>query len=223
MVSKIIRKLSKLFIKNSLPLSIIIGLLSVIGFIVFFGINYPTKEVIKEIKVEKEVIKYIEPKKIKNSEFVTYINPRIDPIIAEEIGKAVDKYSKEYKIPSKLILSIIKKESFFNPFAKSHVAFGLMQIYPKFHKDKIEKLGIKDERQIYHIDNNINLGCQILSEYLEKEKYDLHKALHSYLSKKASEKSKNAYINDILSTWAMLNFLEFKKETERKNKNDSME
>jgi len=175
------------------------------------------KTIIKEktVKVPVKEVKYIEKPGMKTSEFVLYINPRVDPIIAEEIGKAVDKYSKEYNIPKKLILSIIKKESFCNPFERSKVAFGLMQIYPKFHKKKIEALGIKDEREIYHIDNNIHLGCWIFREYLDKSDGDLDETFHKYLSKIATEKQRDNYKNSILTTWAELEFIEFNRRSKQ--------
>jgi len=108
--------------------------------------------VVKEIPIEKRVeinvIKYVEKEGMPTSTFIMSINPRIDPIIAKQIEVSIDKHSKTYQLPRKLILSIIKKESSFNPFAKSSVAMGLMQIYPKFHREKIKALGINDDQTI---------------------------------------------------------------------------
>lgn len=42
----------------------------------------------------------------------------------------ITRNSKRFNIPEYLIISIIKNESAFNPYAKSHVAYGLMQIVP---------------------------------------------------------------------------------------------
>lgn len=42
----------------------------------------------------------------------------------------IEKYSIEYRISLELIVAIIKNESGFNPYAKSQVAYGLMQIVP---------------------------------------------------------------------------------------------
>lgn len=173
------------------------------------------KEIIKEIEKEKEIIKYVEKGGMKTSEFVSAVNPRVDPSIAEAIGTAVDRYSKEYQIPRKLILSIIRKESFFNPFAKSKVAFGLMQVFPKFHKEKIEALGIKDEREIYHIDNNVNLGCQIFKEYYTASNGNLDETFHKYLSKKATKEQRNAYRDAILTSWAMFEMMEYKYKNQQ--------
>ena len=84
-------------------------------------------------------------------------------------------------------MAIIKKESFFNPFAKSKVAFGLMQVYPKYHKEKLEQRAVKDERQLYHIALNVDVGCQIFKEYYDASNGDLDETFHKYLSKKATK------------------------------------
>lgn len=174
-------------------------------------------EVPIEVEKQVDVIKYVEMTGMPTAQFVMHFNPRVDPAIAEQIGNAVDKYSKEYQIPKKLILGIIKKESTFNPFAKSSVAFGLMQVYPKYHQEKIDKLGIKDQRELYHIDNAINLGCQIFREYYTASNEDLDETFHKYLSKKATKEQVNAYKNAILTAWARMEMMEY----EYKNKKDN--
>lgn len=183
------------------------------------------KEVSIQVKEkEKEIIKYVEKGGMNTSEFVLAVNPRVDPAIAEAIGKAVDKYSKEYQIPRKLILGIIKKESFFNPFARSKVgALGLMQVFPKYHKEKIEKLGIKDDREIYHIDINVNLGCQIFREYYTAAKGNLDETFHKYLSKNASKEARNAYRDAILTSWAMFEMMEYKYKNQKINIEEEQE
>ena len=214
---------SEILTFNGKCLSTLLVILAIVGYLFAIDkgwIDSPemfVKEVIivKEIPIKEEVIKLVEKGGMKTSEFVVHINPRVDPIIAEAIGVAVDKYSKEYQIPKKLILSIIRKESFFNPFAKSKVAFGLMQIYPKFHKEKIKALGITDNRQLYHIDYNINIGCQIFREYFDATNGNLDETFHKYLSKKATQQQKDAYKNAILTSWARLEFMEYQRKNQR--------
>jgi len=167
------------------------------------------KEVRVEVPVEKEIIKYVEKTGMKTSEFVTILNPKVDPIIAEQIGMSVDKHAKNYQLPRKLVLGIINKESAFNPFAKSNVAIGLMQIYPKYHQDKIDDLKIKDKRKLFHIDINIEIGCKIFREYFDQTDGDLDETFHKYLSKNATKEQKDKYKNNVLTTYAMLDFIEF--------------
>ena len=66
-----------------------------------------------------------------------------------------------------LILAIIKTESNFNPFAKSHGnAIGLMGIIPSWwSKELIEQKIIKSKRDLYDIEKNIRAGNYILTKY----------------------------------------------------------
>lgn len=165
-------------------------------------------EVIKEI----EISKYIERNKMPTNELIEHLKPSLDPNIAILIGEAVNEYAKIYQLPRKLILSIIYKESSFDLFARSSAgAIGLMQVIPKFHQDKIDKMGIQDNRKLYHIKNNIDLGCNIFKTYFEKSDKDLDKTFHRYLSLNASEETKNKYKNSILNVWARLEFLEYQR------------
>jgi hypothetical protein len=167
-----------------------------------------------------EKVKYVEKEGMETKDFIEHLNPRIDPIIAEKIGDAIDEYSKKYQLPRKLILSIIYKESTFNPLAKSNVAFGLMQIYPKFHPEKIKALGIKDQRKLYHIDTNINIGCQIFREYFDASKGDLDETFHKYLSKKATKEQRDKYKNRILNTWSEMDLYEYLTKRKKNEKGE---
>jgi hypothetical protein len=164
----------------------------------------------KKIEVKVEKIKWVEHVKMPTHMMIEHLKPSLDPYVAKKIGLSVEKYSKEYQLPKKLILSIIFHESSFDIFAKSKAgAIGLMQVLPKFHQDKIDAIGIKDNRKLYHIDNNINLGCKIWKSYYDASNKDIDETFHSYLSKNATQEQKNKYKNKILETWARLEFLEF--------------
>lgn len=166
-----------------------------------------------EKKVEVEKIKWVEHIKIPTYTMIEHLKPSVDPDVAKKIGSAVDTYSKEYQLPKKLIMSIMFHESSFDLNARSKAgAVGLMQVLPKYHQDKIDEMGINDKRKLYHINNNINLGCKIWRAYYDASDKDLDETFHRYLSKNASEDQKNAYKNKILETWARLEFLEFQYE-----------
>lgn len=130
-----------------------------------------------------------------NKNIVPIINklrPQLDNKIVEEIAGSIIKYSREYRLPPEFITYLIKRESGFNVLAVSKAgAVGLMQIMPSAHKDKIKKMGITNG-DIYHIDNNIRLGCWILREYYN-DTGSIEKALTKYVGG-----NHNGYINDIL-------------------------
>lgn len=206
---------------NSLNFSRIFGASIMMSLIVSMIINVicftsPPQIIEKEVIVKNEVIKYVEKKGGTPTEkFIIYLNSRIDPVTAKIIANAIDKSSKKYSLPRKIILSIINKESFFNTLAKSHKdCVGLMQVNPKAHKEKVKDI---PPTHLYHININVDIGCKIFKEYFDKNKGDLHKTFHSYLGKRASKQEIAKYKNEILYTFAELEMYEYIGQKKEKN------
>lgn len=87
-----------------------------------------------------------------------------NPNLINEIDSAVKKASEKYSVPVKLIKSVIKAESDFNPAAiSSKGAIGLMQLMPKTAKE----MGAKN---LSDIDENVLAGTKYLSNLLKKFK-----------------------------------------------------
>jgi len=121
------------------------------------------------------------------------LQPRLDEKIAIQIEASVLLYSARYKLPPRLIIHIMHRESRFNPLARSNKgAVGLMQINLKAHKDDLKKMGITAE-EAYHIGNNIQLGCKIFREYFD-ETQDVEKTLTKYVGG-----NHDSYVKDILT------------------------
>jgi hypothetical protein len=163
----------------------------------------------------REVIRYIEKKDaIPTWRLIQHLNGRLDKdtsiIIANEINKAHEKYG----LPKKLIIAIMRKESNLDPLAKSKnkegkiIARGLMQIFAKWHPKKMEGISLEE---LYHIDINVNMGCQIFREYYDKSEGDLTETFHKYLSKRASKADAKKYMDQILKWWATLEMYEYNK------------
>ncbi len=92
----------------------------------------------------------------------------------ERIYSAVDKYSKEYGVDTKLVLAIIKQESNFNPNAESHAgAKGLMQLMD-FNS---EAYGITNP---YDIEQNIRGGVKHIKMCLDMFNGNTEMALMAY-------------------------------------------
>ena len=124
--------------------------------------------------------------------------PKIDQLIAKPMVEAILKYSKKYNFPPELIIALINRESKFRPMVISSAnCVGLMQINAKFHPEKLKKLNIKG-KEIFYIDNNIQLGCMILREYYDNTK-SIEKALIKYVGGKHP-----SYVCDILSNYTDL-------------------
>ncbi len=124
------------------------------------------------------------------------LRPQLDVAMATEISKAVLKYATQYRLPPEFVVHLMKRESGFNILAVSKAgAVGLMQILPKAHKDKMAKMGI-DHSQLFHIDNNVRLGCWILRDYYDQTG-SIEKALRKYVGG-----SNTSYTQDILIGYA---------------------
>ncbi len=67
-----------------------------------------------------------------------------------------------------LVLAVISIESRFNPLAQSGMgAKGLMQIIPRFHRDKLAEHG--GDHAVLDPQSNIRVGTQILQEYIHRK------------------------------------------------------
>ena len=115
----------------------------------------------------EDVIHYIE-------EYYPQVPQEITWIISWEIGYA----SEMYKIPPGLIVAIIEQESSFNVMAKGASGeIGLMQIHPRYWKDR---LGIQNKNKLFGIKTNIYSGTQIIKWLLEETHGDLRQAVKKY-------------------------------------------
>ncbi|MBY0121010.1 lytic transglycosylase domain-containing protein [Bacillus sp. S/N-304-OC-R1] len=86
----------------------------------------------------------------------------------------IEKASEIYEIPAKLLKSVIKQESNFNPNAVSYAgASGLMQLMPETAKS----LGVKN---VFNPQDNILGGAKYLRQMLTKYNENIELALAAY-------------------------------------------
>lgn len=91
-----------------------------------------------------------------------------------EVEHAVVRYSRQYRIPSALLLAVIKAESDFNPIVISKAgAVGLMQLIP----ETAIRHGV---RNLYDTDDNIAGGARHLRYLLDRFNGNLRLALAAY-------------------------------------------
>lgn len=92
----------------------------------------------------------------------------------KEIQLEIKRASRKYNIPQKLIASIMKTESNFNPRAVSHVgAQGLMQLMPQTAKS----MGVTNS---FNIKQNIDGGARYFRKMLDNFGQDTQLALAAY-------------------------------------------
>lgn len=176
---------------------------------------------IPEVEV-KTVIRYVEKQDaVPTWKLIQHLNGRLNEQTANVIANSVNKAHEKYGLPKKLIIAIMKKESDLNPLARSKnskgaiLARGLMQVFAKWHPEKMKGVSLE---QLYHIDINTNMGCQIFREYYDRSDGDLTETFHKYLSKRASKADAKKYMDQILKWWAVLEMYEYNKEANPESK-----
>lgn len=84
-----------------------------------------------------------------------------------ELQKHIANLCEEYHIIPELVLAVIEQESQFNPEAigDSGNSLGLMQIQPRWHSERMQRLGCDDLLDPYQ---NVIVGLDILAEKMAK-------------------------------------------------------
>ena len=111
--------------------------------------------------------------------------------------KSIIKWSREYGLSPIFVASVIHRETNFreNAVSKSN-ARGCMQVIAKYHPEKLKKAGIA-EKGLHGIDAGINVGCQVIREYLDWKDGDYREAMLKYVG--SVKNSGEGYVNDIFN------------------------
>lgn len=100
--------------------------------------------------------------------------------MVERIIASAYKESAQHDLPPLLIVAIIMKESSLRASVQNgYGAMGLMQVVPRFHMDKIPA-GKSPKEVLLKPESNIQVGTQILAEYLRLKDGSLSAALKKY-------------------------------------------
>lgn len=130
--------------------------------------------------------------------FQSYLVEKLPPhqeVLAKYIA---DKYSQPKQLINRIVtaaykegarigvsplilLAIIEKESSFRPnIINFYGAVGLMQVVPRYHKDKLQSSADQATSALQSPEINLHVGSQILREYLTHKRGDLSAALKKY-------------------------------------------
>lgn len=96
--------------------------------------------------------------------------------ISDTAINACVQYGEQYGICPELLMAIIEAESSGNPKAQNDGCMGLMQISERWHRDRMERLGVKD---IFDEKGNILVGVDYLAELRDRYS-DLAMVLMTY-------------------------------------------
>lgn len=87
----------------------------------------------------------------------------------------------EFGVEFELALAVMEQETQFrNLMGDGGKAYGYFQVWPKWHKDRMEKLGVTD---LMDPESNFRVACDFLSECINK--YGLERGLGYYNSGEA--------------------------------------
>lgn len=119
------------------------------------------------------------------------------PFYREDIPLDYDTQSLLYEacgetgIRYELALAVVWKETTFrNVVGDGGESYGYMQVQPKWHSDRMAKLGVTD---LMDPSGNFRVGCDYLAELLEK--YELPEALTAY---NTGSPGHNQYADDVI-------------------------
>ena len=140
---------------------------------------------ISEPKMQAEVI----VPEVKAVEACPTVEPEVEPVAAEvttypvpideELQLFIIGLCEEHHIDPAVVFCMIHQESSFDAskIGDSGEAFGLLQVWPKWHGDRMKKLGCEDLLDPYQ---NVTVGIDYYAECLEKYDGDNAKALTAY-------------------------------------------
>lgn len=91
---------------------------------------------------------------------------RYDIPLDDELQDYIIETSEERGVNPAIIIAMIKRESQFDIdiVGDKGKAFGLMQIHPRWHSDRMKKLGVTDLLDPYQ---NVTVGIDIMAELLD--------------------------------------------------------
>lgn len=130
--------------------------------------------------------------------------------VPEDVRQLSVELGEQYNICPELIQAVCFKESGFDPRAENGGCVGIMQVDPKWHKDRMERLGVTD---LYDMRQNMMTGVDILHE-LSEEQEDISIVLMRYNGDSRAEDVENG--TEDVSEYAD-SILMLSEELEREN------
>ncbi len=121
-----------------------------------------------------------------------------DTWISEEYQKYCREVGKEYNICPELLMAMVERESNGEAYASNSAGdSGLLQVNPRWHRERMERLGATD---LYDPYSNILVAADYLAELFEWDG-DLYLVLMEY--NMGSSTAKSLYYKGIYSEYAV--------------------
>lgn len=125
--------------------------------------------------------------------------------VPEEVAEISGELGEQYNICPELIQAVCYVESRFQADAEGGGCVGIMQIAPKWHKDRMDRLGVTD---LTDMRQNMTVGVDYLAE-LAAGDIDIAEALMRYhgesdVDSRLSDGEVSGYAEEILELSAEL-------------------
>lgn len=125
--------------------------------------------------------------------------------VPEDVKEISEELGEKYNICPELIQAICWQESRFQADVESGGCVGIMQVVPKWHKERMDRLGVTD---LTDVRQNMTVAVDYLSELL-KDGEDIEEPLMCYhgesrIDGKLSSGEMSAYVESILTLSAEL-------------------
>lgn len=159
-----------------------------------FAVTNPQPATIIDTAAEQSAVAEEHPEQRALTEFIAKRYRVAEQAITGIVSSAY-RAGAEHRVDPLLILAVVAVESRFNPVAESVFgAKGLMQVLPKYHREKLSQHG--GETALLEPDVNIRVGTQILREYLRRSG-ETEGALQMYLG--GADEAASLYTGKVLA------------------------
>lgn len=136
-----------------------------------------------------------------------------DTFISETAYEACIEYGEEYGICPELLMAIIERESGGRADAENGGCCGLMQINPKWHSDRMKRLGVTD---LLGECGNILVGTDYLAELFAEHQEAATVLMVYHGEKNAVQKAENGEISSY-AQWILDRNMELERIHEKEN------
>lgn len=126
-------------------------------------------------------------------------------IVPEDVKEISIELGEAYNICPETIQAICWRESRFQPDAENGGCVGIMQVAPKWHKERMDRLGVTD---LTDMRQNMLVAVDYLAELVEDEE-DMEEALMRYhgesrIQERLDSGEMSAYVESVLTLSAEL-------------------
>ena len=125
--------------------------------------------------------------------------------VPEDVAGISEELGRQYSICPETIQAVCWVESRFDPEAENDGCTGIMQVSGKWHKDRMERLGVEDLKDT---EGCMRVAVDYLAELVEDGE-DLEAALMRYhgesrIRERLSEGELSEYVDKVLAVSAMV-------------------